>query len=75
MKTLKSLSELGQIIASTRKEQGMTQEQLAAACGVGIRFIGELENGKEGCHAGKVFLVVQMLGLNLTVLSREEACR
>ncbi len=59
--------ELGAIIQKTRKSQGMTQPQLAMACGTGVRFIVELEAGKETCQLGKALLVAQMLGLNLSV--------
>ncbi len=59
--------ELGAIIQKNRKAQGMTQPQLAMACGTGVRFIVELEAGKETCQLGKAFLVAQMLGLNLSV--------
>ena len=59
--------ELGSIIQKTRKAQGMTQPQLAMACGTGVRFIVDLEAGKETCQLGKALLVVQMLGLNLAV--------
>jgi y4mF family transcriptional regulator len=72
---LKLVSDLGQVIQVTRKTQGMTQEQLAAACGVGIRFIRELEHGKESCHMGKALLVANMLGLKLISLTREETYR
>ena len=59
--------ELGSIIQKTRKAQGMTQPQLAMACGTGVRFIVELEAGKETCQLGKSLLVAQMLGLNVVV--------
>ena len=60
-------NELGSIIQKTRKAQGMTQPQLAMACGTGVRFIVELEAGKETCQLGKSLLVAQMLGLNVVV--------
>ncbi len=75
MKELQSITDLGQNIRETRKNQGMTQEQLAAACGLGIRFIRELESGKESCHIGKALLVVNMLGLKLVIITREEPTR
>ena len=59
--------ELGIIIQKTRKAQGLTQPQLAMACGTGVRFIVELEAGKETCQLGKAFRVAQMLGLNIGV--------
>ena len=46
MQILKSTEQLGKIIRKARKKQKLTQEQLAATCGVGVRFIRELEQGK-----------------------------
>ena len=57
--------ELGTIIQKTRKEQRMTQPQLAMACGTGVRFIVDLEAGKETCQLGKALMVARMLGINL----------
>lgn len=56
---------IGQLVKATRKAQGLTQEQLAATAGVGVRFIRELEQGKPSCHIGKVLAVLAMLGLDL----------
>ena len=59
--------QLGQIIKQQRKFIGLTQSQVALACGVGIRFISDLENGKPTCHIGKALLVVESIGLNITL--------
>ncbi|MCX7351779.1 MAG: helix-turn-helix domain-containing protein [Proteobacteria bacterium] len=67
MKALIDTKQLGSVIRKIRKEQRLTQEQLAAACGVGIRFIRELEQGKESCYIGKALLVVKMLGIGLEI--------
>ena len=61
------IEKLGEIIRQARKEQGLTQEQLAATTGVGVRFIRELEQGKESCHIGKALTVVAMLGVDIEV--------
>ena len=45
--------------------QGLTQPQLAMACGTGVRFIVDLEAGKETCQLGKALNVIQTLGLAL----------
>lgn len=63
--------ELGIIIQKTRKAQGMTQPQLAMACGTGVRFIVELEAGKETCQLGKALLVAQMLGLHIDAVGQQ----
>ena len=61
------IEKLGTLIRHVRKEHGLTQEQLAATAGVGVRFIRELEQGKESCHIGKVIAVVSMLGINIQI--------
>lgn len=61
------IKKLGGFIKQARKEQDLTQEQLAATTGVGIRFIRELELGKESCHIGKALTVVSMLGIEVRI--------
>jgi len=56
---------LGETIKTVRKKQKLTQAQLVASCGVGVRFIQELEGGKESCHLGKTLTVLQALGLTV----------
>lgn len=65
--TENNITQLGNIIKQARKEQGLTQQQLATITGVGIRFIRELEKGKESCHIGKAFSVIAMLGININI--------
>ena len=59
--------EIGLIIQKNRKSQGLTQPQLAMACGSGIRFIVDIEAGKETCQIGKALMVLQMLGIGITL--------
>jgi len=60
--------QLGKIVRRTRKEMGVTQADLALTSGTGLRFIGELENGKATCQIGKVLSVMQTLGIRLEVI-------
>ncbi len=60
--------QLGKIVRRTRKEMGVTQADLALTSGTGLRFIGELENGKATCQIGKVLGVIQTLGIRLEVI-------
>ncbi|AGF74809.1 transcriptional regulator, XRE family protein [Bartonella australis AUST/NH1] len=62
-----TVQRLGSLVRQTRKMQGLTQKQLAGVSGVGVRFIRELEQGKESCHIGKVLVIIQMLGLTVQV--------
>ena len=64
---MSKMKHLGKLVRDTRKLQKLTQEQLAAVAGVGIRFIRELEQGKESCHIGKALLVLAMLGIEIQV--------
>lgn len=57
--------KLGKILKETRKEQKLTQLQLAGYSGVGVRFVRELENGKQSCHIGKAIQIVSMLGIDI----------
>ena len=62
---MKSIREIGEFVASTRKKQGATQLDLAQMAGVGRRFVVELEAGKESLHVGKVLRVLETLGVDL----------
>lgn len=70
MEKINSIKTLGNLIRQTRIDQGLTQEQLAASCGFGLRFIREVEQGKETCHIGKVLYVMQMLGIDFIAKKR-----
>ena len=58
---------LGQAIKTARKQNEMTQTEIAAICGVGVRFISDLENGKPTVELEKVLRVIKGLGLELIV--------
>ena len=66
---IKTVSELGKTIRETRKSLGLTQADLAISANVGVRFIVDLENGKETAQVGKVLQVCQMLGLKIELIS------
>jgi len=65
---IKTISEL---IKNRRKQLGLTQAETAAFCNVGNRFFSELENGKESLHIGKVLHCMEMLGINIHAVNRE----
>lgn len=59
--------DLANIIKKRRKEQKLTQSQLAGLSNVGVRFIVDLEAGKETCQVGKVLYILYMLGIRLKI--------
>ncbi len=61
---------LGNIVRQQRKSQGATQVEFAALCGVGVRFISDLENGKPTIEIGKALQVIDSLGLALIIQPR-----
>jgi y4mF family transcriptional regulator len=71
--SIPSVTELGAIIKHERKAQGLRQPDLAAAAGTSIRFIVEIEAGKETAQIGKVLDVLRQLGLTLDVSGLSEA--
>ena len=58
---------IGQIVRDERKEPGLRQDELAAASGVGLRFIVDLERGKATAQIGKVITVLAALGCELQI--------
>jgi len=57
--------DIGQIIRQTRKAMNITQKDLALTSGTGLRFIVDLEKGKETCQLGKTLTVLQTLGIRI----------
>ncbi|AVC44438.1 transcriptional regulator [Francisella tularensis subsp. novicida] len=66
-KNIFDTKDLGLLIRKARKEQGLTQTDLAGISGLGTRFIGEVENGKSTAHIGKVIQLASSLGLVISV--------
>ena len=65
-----SSKEFGAAIRAARKAQGLRQDQLAGATGVGTRFIVDLEAGKSTAQLGKALAVVAALGLQLALIDK-----
>lgn len=62
---LTSAADVGRLVRETRKRQGLTQTDLAVASGTGVRFVVDVEKGKETVQLGKALRVLKMLGLVL----------
>jgi len=71
MEQITDAKSLGDVVKKLRKSQHLTQEQLAAACGLGRRFIVEMERGKETSRIGKVLQVLSALGISLHAADRK----
>ena len=69
----KDPAEIGKIVRQARKQAGLRQAQAAALCGVGTRFLSDLENGKTTLHLGKVLKVLHSFGLRVIIKRKEFA--
>ncbi len=54
---------LGKAIRDTRKRKGMTQKVLADLTGTSVKFISDVERGKNTSQTDKVFDLLRALGL------------
>ena len=68
---IKSINDIGNAVRKKRKEVGLTLADASALCGVGYRFLSELENGKPTLQLGKTLEVIAGLGLELRIGSKE----
>jgi HTH-type transcriptional regulator/antitoxin HipB len=59
--------QIGRLIRDTRKKLGVTQKTLALTSGTGLRFVIDLEKGKETCEIGKALTILHTLGIKLTL--------
>lgn len=61
--------DIGELVKRTRKNMGITQKELALTAGTGIRFIIDLEKGKDTAQLGKVLKVLRTLGVNINFIA------
>lgn len=59
------MEQIANFIRKKRKELNLTQEEFAKKVGVGLRFLRELEAGKETVRFDKVMEVLKFLGYDL----------
>ena len=65
------MSKIGDYIKEERKKAGLTQSEFAMRSGLGLRFIRELEQGKETVRLDKVNQALAMFGM-MTVPGKME---
>ena len=56
------MNKIGMFIKEKRKEAGLTQKEFAIRSGLGLRFVRELEQGKETVRMDKVNQALAMFG-------------
>jgi y4mF family transcriptional regulator len=59
------MKKLNQFVKERRKNLGLTQEDLSFKAGVGLRFVRDLEQGKQSLMMDKVNQVLSLFGYEL----------
>ncbi len=67
----KTITPLQAFIKQRRRNLRITQQQLAAKSGVGLRFIRDMEQGKASLRMDKVNQVLLMFGYELGPVPRD----
>jgi transcriptional regulator with XRE-family HTH domain len=62
---------IGLVVRKARTAEGLSLREAAQRCGVGPRFLRELENGKPSVRLDKVLAVMAEFGLMALVLPAE----
>ena len=57
------MNTISEFIKRERKKAGLTQEEFALRAGLGLRFVRELEQGKETVRMDKVNQALRMFGM------------
>lgn len=72
MSKILSPEELGAFIRAYRKEEGITQEELTDLIFASKKFLVDLERGKETAQIGKIFTVLEGLGITMHLSTRKD---
>lgn len=69
------MKTIGEIVKENRKSLNLTQVELANYANVSPKFIVELENNKKTLRLDKIYDVLNVLDLTITVTSKKEESR
>ncbi len=60
-------ASIGKVVRASRKAQKIRQDDAAGSIGVSENFLGKIERGSESVQWGKLFQVLQGLGVRVLV--------
>ena len=66
------MNKIAEFIKKSRKEAGLTQEQFAMRSGLGLRFVRELEQGKETVRMDKVNAALALFDIEVVPGRKDE---
>jgi HTH-type transcriptional regulator / antitoxin HipB len=65
-----NVKELGGVIRTFRKSRQLTLEKVSGITNISMKFLSELERGKETAEIGKTLATINQLGLELIIQPR-----
>lgn len=69
---MSTTNELINFVKTRREQLGLTQQELAERAGVGLRFVRDLEQGKESLRLDKVNQVLALFGHKMGPIKIED---
>ena len=67
-----NMNQIAEFIKTNRKAAGLTQEEFAMRSGLGLRFVRELEQGKETVRLDKVNVALAMFDMEAVPGRKEQ---
>ncbi len=61
------MAELGKLVRAHRKSRQLTLEDASGLSKLSVRFLSEMERGKQTAEIGKVLKAIRCLGLEVVV--------
>ena len=65
--------EVGSQLRQARRLRGLTLKDLSERTGLSLRFLSEIERGKDGASLGRVLRVAQVLGVDMPLQIEPQA--
>ena len=67
------MNKIAKFVKENRKAAGLTQEEFAMRSGLGLRFVRDLEHGKETVRMDKVNVALSMFDMEAVPGRKDEA--
>lgn len=64
---INNAAAIGKVVRASRKTQKIRQDDAAGSIGVSENFLGKVERGSESVQWGKLFQVLEGLGIQVVV--------
>ncbi len=65
------MNPIAEFVKKNRRAAGLTQEEFAMRSGLGLRFVRDLEQGKETVRMDKVNVALAMFGMEAGAIRKD----